>query len=86
MTFTKCATCGSIAHPTHHCLVGQRIRLTHMGSDPDPIPAGTMGTVTFVDSIGTTFVAWDNGRRLGLLPDTDTYVIVGGLHPDGIPD
>ena len=57
-----------------------------MGSDPDPIPAGAMGTVRFVDSLGTTFVAWDNGRRLGLLPDTDTYVIVGGLHPGGIPD
>ena len=42
---------------------GTRIVLDSM-NDPDSPPAGTQGTVTSVDKIGTIFVNWDNGSTL----------------------
>ena len=38
-----------------------------------PVPAGTRGTVKFVDSMGTIFPDWDNGRTLGLVPGEDSF-------------
>ena len=52
---------------------GTRIVLISMGDDPRPIPAGTRGTVDFVDDIGTVFTSFDNGRRLGLAYGEDSY-------------
>ena len=53
--------------------VGDRIRLIHMPEDPDPIPAGSLGTVREIHpQRGWTQVEvdWDNGRQLMLsLPD-----------------
>lgn len=51
--------------------VGDRIRLRSMPDDPNPIPSGSEGTITFVHpqdhgrwtQIG---VNWDNGRTLML--------------------
>lgn len=34
--------------------------------DPHPVPSGTVGTVTCVDSIGQIHVDWDNGSTLAL--------------------
>lgn len=49
--------------------VGDRVRLILMGDDPDPIPAGTTGTVVGCypqrDWLQLD-VAWDNGRSLML--------------------
>jgi len=61
-------------------LVGKRIRLLEM-FDPDPIPVGTMGTVTYVNtvrSMGFTqiSVAWDNKRTLMLSVPPDKYEVV----------
>mgnify|MGYP004439983121 CR=1 FL=1 len=44
---------------------GTRIELIHMNDPHAPVPAGTRGTVKFVDSMGTIFPKWDNGRSLG---------------------
>ena len=53
--------------------VGDRIRLVAMNDDPDPIPHGTLGTVTAIHNHHDWVqveVDWDNGRRLMLsLPD-----------------
>ena len=54
---------------------GDRIKLVSMPNDPDPIPPGTEGTVTFANDLkGACFgpnafqigVRWDNGRTLSL--------------------
>ena len=52
---------------------GTRIQLDHMGNDPNPIPAGTKGTVDFVDDIGTVHCTFDNGRQLGLCMGEDSF-------------
>ena len=33
----------------------------------------TRGTVKFVDSMGTIFPEWDNGRSLGVVPSEDSF-------------
>lgn len=38
-----------------------------------PVPAGTRVTVKFVDSMGTIFPEWDNGRSLGVVPGEDSF-------------
>jgi hypothetical protein len=57
---------------------GDRIRLISMPDDPDPVPAGTEGTV--IDTTGLNFrdmqqiqltVKWDNGRSLSCVCPPD---------------
>ena len=59
--------------------VGERIRLISMPEDPDPIPAGSLGTVRAIHPHhGWTQVEvdWDNGRRLMLsLPDDVVEIV-----------
>lgn len=55
--------------------VGQRIRLTWMGSDPDPVPVGSEGTVTGGNG-AQVYVDWDNGRSLILIPGTDRWAVI----------
>ena len=52
---------------------GTRVQLDRMGDDPNPIPSGSKGTVSFVDDIGTVMVNFDNGRCLGICPDADSF-------------
>ena len=54
---------------------GTRVRLLHM-EDPQPIEPGTLGTVTYVDDIGTIHCDWDNGRTLGLVPSEDAFEVI----------
>jgi len=61
---------------------GDRIRLLAMPDDPDPIPPGSMGSVTFVHPHGSggdawlqVGVDWDSGRTLMLTVPPDEYVI-----------
>jgi hypothetical protein len=37
------------------------------------VPPGTQGTVHFIDDTGTVHVQWDNGARLGLVPEHDHW-------------
>ena len=52
---------------------GTRIVLLSMGNDPNPVESGTRGTVKAVDDIGTLHCAFDNGRRLGIVPGEDSF-------------
>lgn len=52
---------------------GTRIELKMMGSDPRPIEPGTRGTVDHVDDLGTIHCTFDNGRRLGIIPEEDSF-------------
>ncbi|MBC8426429.1 DUF4314 domain-containing protein [bacterium] len=64
---------------------GDRIRLIHMPDDPDPIPAGSTGTIESVTEgpLGQVWVRWDSGRSLALVPGVDRFeVIERGPEPD----
>ena len=62
---------------------GDRIRLVRMEDDPEPVPPGTKGTVTFCSehNFGSgpewqVGVAWDNGRGLSLCIPPDLAVSI----------
>jgi hypothetical protein len=59
---------------------GDRVRLLAMHLDPSPVPPGTLGTVWRIDALGTVHVKWDNGRKLGLVPEIDRYERVQGAN------
>ena len=44
---------------------GTRVELLEMNDISAP-PIGTLGTVNYVDDIGTIHVKWDNGSNLGV--------------------
>lgn len=52
---------------------GTRIELISMNEPYSPVSSGTRGTVKFVDSLGTIFPEWDNGRTLGVVPGEDSF-------------
>ena len=54
---------------------GTRIRLLKMDDIQAP-PAGTEGTVTFVDDAGTIHMRWDTGSSLGLISGEDEFEVV----------
>lgn len=58
--------------------IGVRIRLLQMSDDPDPIPAGSTGTVTGVTDgpLAQISVDWDNGRSLNLVPGVDQFDVI----------
>ena len=54
---------------------GTRVRLDCM-EDPQAPPAGTEGTVYFVDDIGSIHVHWDNGSSLAVIYGEDSCTII----------
>jgi hypothetical protein len=59
--------------------IGDRIELVEMHDDPDPIPAGTQGTVDWVNELpefAQIGVRWDNGRTLMLCVPPDSFRVV----------
>jgi hypothetical protein len=62
---------------------GTRIQLIAMPDDPNPVPAGSLGTVSGGSVIGggksawsQIWVKWDNGRSLSLSVPPDQFEIV----------
>lgn len=42
----------------------------------DDIPAGTIGTVDFVDDAGNINMEWENGSSLSLIEEIDSFEII----------
>jgi len=58
-----------------------RIRLLEMPDDPCPVPVGTEGTVTGVDSEASLLVEWDNGQSLNVIHLIDRVEIITPAPP-----
>lgn len=61
-----------------HLSPGTRVRLTALNDAHSTLPLGTEGTVARWDRFGGLDVKWDNGSRLGILPDCGDRVDVIG--------
>ena len=55
---------------------GDRVRLVRTGDPYTTLVCGDLGTVGFIDSLGTVHVDWDCGYKLGLVPGEDSWVIL----------
>ena len=56
-------------------LPGMKIRLVRMDDFQAP-PAGTIGTVTGVDDIGSVMVKWETGSSLNVIPGEDEIEVI----------
>ena len=68
-----------------HYSKGSRVELICMNDLYRNLEAGTLGTVTHVDDIGTIHVAWDCGSTLGVIYGEDSCTVVdseGGKQND----
>ena len=63
-----------------HYPKGCRIKLILMNDPYRNLKAGSIGTVTHVDDIGTIHVAWDCGSTLGVVYGVDSCTVV---HSEG---
>ena len=54
--------------------VGTRIRLVQMNDPYSKLKPGDLGTVEFIDDMGSIFCAWDCGSHLGVVYGVD-YVV-----------
>ena len=57
---------------------GDRVRLVRCTDPHTRLEAGSLGTVTMVDDMGTVHVKWDCGSTLGLVPGEDAWVVESG--------
>ena len=59
---------------------GCRVKLICMNDPYRNLKAGSMGTVSHVDDIGTIHIAWDCGSTLGVAYGVDSCMVV---HSEG---
>lgn len=57
-------------------IVGKRIELISTNDPYTGLSSGTFGTITFIDDLGTIFVDWDTGSKLGLIPGVDKFKVI----------
>lgn len=56
--------------------VGDRVRLISTTDEHTDLRPGALGTITFIDALGTRHVRWDDGHSLGLVPEVDRWETV----------
>lgn len=56
--------------------IGDRVRLLSVSDDWTDLKPGALGTVTFIDALGTVHVDWDSGSNLGLVPGQDAFEVL----------
>jgi len=64
-----------IAKKSFHWL-GKRIQLISTDDEYTKLQYGDLGTIDYIDDVGTVFVSWDNGSKLGLIPGVDKWKIL----------
>lgn len=53
---------------------GMKLKLLkEMYDEKKSVPVGEIGTIDFVDDIGTIHINWECGSSLGLIPDVDNF-------------
>ena len=57
-------------------LIGRRVRLDRCNNPESHVRPGSLGTIGFVDSLGTVHVNWDDGADLGLVPGKDRWTLL----------
>lgn len=55
---------------------GDTIRLDHTSDPYTKLKPGTLGKVTFVDSMGTVHAKWEDGSTLGLVEGEDRWTTI----------
>lgn len=63
---------------TNTTQIGDRVRLIYTDDPYTNLKTGDEGIVTFVDDIGTVFVNWDSGSRLGMVQGHDRFAVISG--------
>jgi hypothetical protein len=56
--------------------VGDRVELIRCSDPYTQLEPGAQGTVTFVGDFGTVHIDWDDGHRLGLVPEADCWRVI----------
>lgn len=57
-------------------LLGKRVQLISTTDPYTNLKYGDLGTINYIDDVGTVFVSWDNGSNLGLVPGVDRWKII----------
>ncbi|MCR4888536.1 MAG: DUF4314 domain-containing protein [Ruminococcus sp.] len=55
---------------------GTRIQLDSDMNDPQPVLAGTKGTIIAIDDMAQAVMKWDNGRSLSLVLGHDSFHVI----------
>jgi hypothetical protein len=58
---------------SNNAWVGKRVQLVRCDDPWTRLEPGEKGTITFVDSLGTVHVRWDNGSTLGMVAGQDEW-------------
>ena len=58
--------------------IGTKIQLISMRDEKYSVIPGTVGEVTHIDDMGSIHMKWENGSSLAIIPEVDSFKVVGG--------
>lgn len=56
--------------------IGTKIKLLQDMDDIQPIKAGEIGIVEYIDDEGSLHMSWDNGSSLAIIPEIDKFEVI----------